>query len=628
MKHLQSRILARIMPLMLLLCLCQMPQTISAGTAPANQPFAQLFVSRDNIHFGEPFVVTILITGGETPAKPDLSHIRDFRTSFISAQPTADTDRPGCTMQYRFVPNGIGELTIPPIAVTVAARQIRTRPVTVSVLAPQISERLTLRMTADKDECFVGEPVILTIQWHIEFDLQNVKAVDMRLPVLHDERFDVFEPHLHLAAGDKNAIGLPVSDTRIISNGQSQTVDGVNITTLTFSRIIVPKQPGLLDLPPATVICAAISAPAKARRQWNQYPSYFDNDFFEKDIGANYQRLFTKSGGLTLKVKPLPPDGRPQGFGGLVCTGCDISVTAEPTTVSVGAPVTVTIRLSTASGIEHIDLPPLGDQPALANDFKIPGQRSPAVVKDNVKTFTQSIRPLRTDVDEVAAIELTYFDYATGKYVTAASQPVPLVVNEADAVTDLSDGQGPAADRSQNRPRSLFSGLMHNYEDEGILKNAGTGIFGWGGGILWAFILILPPLIYAKLAVTSAIVKARQIDPKARRHKAAYGSFEKRLNQIRHDSGKMATVCTDLDQSLRQYLADKLERNAGALIYGDIADQLRAEGVADETLTRLKDLFDECEVHSFANAGNTAAGAAEITERADKIITEIEGSLK
>ncbi|MCK4959928.1 MAG: BatD family protein, partial [Planctomycetes bacterium] len=380
---------------------------------------------------------------------------------------------------------------------------------------------LTLRMTADKDECFVGEPVTLTIQWHIEFDLQNVKAVDMRLPVLHDERFDVFEPHSPLAIDDKNAIGLPVSDTRIISNGQSQTVDGRNITTLTFSRIIIPKQPGPLDLPPATVICAVILAPAKARRQWNQYPSYFDNDFFEKDIDAEYQRLFTKSDGLTLKVKPLPSDDRPQDFDGLVCSGCDISVTAEPTTVSVGAPVTVTIRLSTASGIEHIDLPPLGEQPALANDFEIPGQRSPAVMKDNAKIFTQSIRPLRTDVDEIAAIELTCFDPATGKYATAASQPIPIVVNEAVAVTDLSDGQGPAADQLQNRPESLFSGLMHNYEDEDILKNAGACIFGLGGKILWIFILILPPLIYAKLAITSAIIKARQIDPKARRHKAA-----------------------------------------------------------------------------------------------------------
>ncbi|MCK5172325.1 MAG: hypothetical protein KAR47_02980, partial [Planctomycetes bacterium] len=137
----------------------------------------------------------------------------------------------------------------------------------------------------------------------------------------------------------------------------------------------------------------------------------------------------------------------------------------------------------------------------------------------------------------------------------------------------------------------------------------------------------LPPLIYAKLAITSAIVKARQIDPQARRRKAACAAFEKRLSHIRHDSGKMTAVCAGVDQALRQYLADKLERTASALIYSDIADQLRDAGIADETLTRLKDLFDECEVHSFANA-DSAADAMEITERAGKIITEIEGSLK
>ena len=127
-----------------------------------------------------------------------------------------------------------------------------------------------------------------------------------------------------------------------------------------------------------------------------------------------------------------------------------ISAEAAPTDVSVGDPITLKIALSGPDYLAETRLPPLGAQPALARDFKIPKERAAGEVSGRSKIFTQTVRPLRPDVREIPPIGLSYFDPAANAYKTVRTEPIPIQVKAARVVTAL-DAEGASAPAGPGR---------------------------------------------------------------------------------------------------------------------------------------------------------------------------------
>lgn len=115
--------------------------------------------------------------------------------------------------------------------------------------------------------------------------------------------------------------------------------------------------------------------------------------------GQSWTRIFTESEPLELEVKPLPAEGRPDLFNGMVGE-YGIEVEAEPTDVRVGEPITLTIKVTATHFMENIFLQPLRYQPYLVNRFEIPTDRSLPQLIGKSKIYTQTIRPLSTSNTE------------------------------------------------------------------------------------------------------------------------------------------------------------------------------------------------------------------------------------
>ena len=277
----------------------------------------------------------------------------------------------------------------------------------------------------------------------------------------------------------------------------------------------------------------------------------------------------------------------------------NIETHATPTDVNVGDPITLTISLSGPDYLEHVDLPPLDEQLKLTRDFKVPKERATAEILGKSKTFTQTIRAFRPDVKEVPSIELPYFDTITGTYRMARSEPIPLTVNETRIITALdAEGVDPL-ESAGSEIETWTKGIAFNYEDMGALVNQRLTPLSWLRSPLWTCLFVGPPLCYLLLLTGVALIRKRNADPMKVKARKAFGRLTRSLKEAQ-DSPASASACDLVQDAFRHYLGDKLRVPRGALTFNDVKVALKAKGLDQGTLDRLKTLFERCEAGSYA----------------------------
>jgi hypothetical protein len=287
----------------------------------------------------------------------------------------------------------------------------------------------------------------------------------------------------------------------------------------------------------------------------------------------------------------------------------------------VGDPITLNVELSGPAYLDHVALPPLTGQPALARDFRIPEEMAEGKVAGGHKVFTQTLRALRSDVTEIPAIELPYFDTESGAYRTARSEPIPLKVSEARIVT-AADAEGveppPAAGGSLE---AWTRGIAHNYEDAGLLVDQSRGPDAWVRSTFWVAFLAAPPGAYVVLLTGAIWVRRRRSDPSAARRRRA---FSRAARVLRRADGSEERI---LD-ALRQYFSDKFSFPGAAVTVADVRDRLTARGLDDETTRRVEQLFETCEAGRYAGHALSGTDRAALAGDALKLLGLVERGLK
>ena len=261
---------------------------------------------------------------------------------------------------------------------------------------------------------------------------------------------------------------------------------------------------------------------------------------------------------------PLPAEGRPADFYGLV-GNYTITASANPTQVSIGDPITLTIGIGGGKYLKPVQWPKLEDIKAMSDNFKIPSERADAQIKDSMKVFTQTIRANNDKVTEIPAIPLTFFDSAKGGYVTITSKPIPLKVSPTKIVTgaDVETQQLVSVNKELE---ALKEGLSANFTSADALTNQqftlATALLGPAFMILWA----APFAVLASSAIIKIVTTNSPAKKAARRKKLAYTNAAKAIHAAGGLSGK---TNIHLAAALKQYVADKFNRVAGSLTAED-----------------------------------------------------------
>jgi len=481
--------------------------------------------------------------------------------------------------QYSVAAHREGEFVIPPITVIVDGRAYQTNPVRFRASTPEQSRDIALVIDVDNLSPYVGEPVTLTITLGLARD---ARSVSFDVPRLEDD-FEVFPAAPPPSNRQKQMI--PFLGGAAEASWGEQRIDGVDYATLTFRRTIIPRRAGRISLGPASVSASLVMG------------SRQEGIFFEVPVTRTFG---ARSQEISLDVRPLPEEGRPPGFTGLVGK-YSISASASPTEVNVGDPISLTVVVQGSQPIDRVPNPDLRKNPEFESGFRVGGESPSRRVERQALVVEQVIRPATDEVTRIPPVELTYFDVESGAYQTARSDPIPVKVRPTRVVT-ADDAQGASGIGVAAAPSALESvdtGIRANIESPSALRAQPfqLGAALRAPGTIAA--LAAPPLVYGASLVVFALRRCAGNAAALRRRRAAAAALAA-LEQREGDAPSKAAG------ALRQYLADRFGRSGPALTPADAAALVSTE--SPQLAERVRDLLNRCDAARFG-------GASEADER-------------
>ena len=215
---------------------------------------------------------------------------------------------------------------------------------------------------------------------------------------------------------------------------QIELINGRQFAVYTFKTAIAAARPGKLDIGPVKAT-ARLLVPSQSRSPRSRSPfdtfnmdDFFSDPFFADPFGRSTEKqdVPIESELVTLDVKPLPANP-PADFSGAI-GNFSMTVDANPKSVQVGDPITVTAAVSGRGNFDRVTAPALEDEhgwhkyPPSAK-FK----QDDDVGISGAKTFETVFSP-NEKKQAISPFVFSFFDPAKEQYVTLKSNAIPIRV--------------------------------------------------------------------------------------------------------------------------------------------------------------------------------------------------------
>lgn len=304
------------------------------------------------------------------------------------------------TVSFSVTPQRAGEFTIPALTADLGGQQLSTEPLKliVSKAAPPSAEALNsgnevafLKLILPKQKIYTGESVLARLDLYLRDDVQDLRGFQLT---------------------GSSADGFSAGKTTELQNQRRRAQAGNRAyTVIPLSLPLTAVKTGALTLGPITanvVVTLPGGWPFGEQRQVT---------------------LVTEA--MNVELLPLPEANKPANFSGAIGT-FTMSATAGPTTVTVGDPITVRVKISGHGSLDSLTLP---SQDAWQN-FKTYPPTTKLETSDQfgfqgTKTFEQIISPLNNDVHELPPVHFDFFNPEDGQYHSLKSAALPLTVHAA-----------------------------------------------------------------------------------------------------------------------------------------------------------------------------------------------------
>ena len=360
-----------------------MPAKISAATFTAA-------LDRDTITLGESATLSLTFSGTSQQNVPTLPPISNLQIGYVgpSSQITIINGQTSSTVTHNFTvtPRQVGDFTIPAFTVDMDGQKLKSEPLQLKVLKlgappPEAirsgSQLAFLKLAMPKKEVYLGEIITADLQLYVREGVQNVS--NFKITSLPTEGFNV---------------GKMVEHQR-----RQERIGNTLYTVIPAAIAIKPVKTGLLSLGPVTADVVLVVPSTNRRRD------LFDP--FGMFGGNEQQQLALATDTENLQSLPLPNENVPPNFSGAVGNYA-MAVTAGPTNVTVGDPITVRVQLTGRGALDTLALP---EQPAW-RDFKIYPPTTKVDTSDplevqGTKTFEQVVVPQSAEVKELPPVSLT-----------------------------------------------------------------------------------------------------------------------------------------------------------------------------------------------------------------------------
>jgi len=566
--------------------------------------------SETTIYPGDTFQYSVIVEGGSKPSKIDISPLKAFRPipagDGTSYQQFNDQVSITYSSNYQITATEVGTMHLPGVTVVVDGRTYTTNPVEVTVSKPGTTDRMTVEFSVAERKCYVGQPIVMTVRWIVSTRWQNVA---FSVPVFTSPDFLIEEVS---SAGGAQAEQVVIDGVPTTVRGTRQNIQGVESEVYVFSKVLICQRVGRIHLDPVTVSANLAVGRVRTNSLLNPYV-------------LDYRRMSVQSEAVELEVLPLPEEGRPAEFYGLVGK-YTIEASAAPTKVSVGDPITLTIRVGGNPYLKPVRWPQLEQVPELAANFKVPAEWASPTIENGQKVFTQTIRANSDAVVQVPSIPLAYFDSQAGRYVVAKTEPIPLEVSPTRILTnaDMEGGATGAVGPQLSPVQAIGKGLSANYYGPQVLIDQSfsllSAVVSPGYAAIWSIPLVaLVASAVARLAGRTcpesvARKRRRQAAPVALRRLKTVASVPPRERPAK------------LLEALKGYIGDRFGRVTASLTADDCRDAVAQALHDDDLACRCRDLIAACEADRYAPLA-AEIGSAQV-QQAMELIEAIEKRLR
>ena len=560
---------------------------LAASASGQVQVSAQVDSGKD-IYVGEGFTFYIVIQGSDKVGQVDLEPLRQYNPQSMGSRKQSSlniingktTQRVTTIMTHTLTASQAGQIRLPSLTVEVEGEKYQTNPVTVNIIKPGTTDQLDLEVTLSHQQCYVGQPVIMTVKFYIS---ANIGEFQFNIPVFSDDAFYIEEPDVSNPQAKlyrlNTGITVMVSQYRIVHKDKDSIL-------LSFSKVLIPKRSGKIVMQPASVSAAVAVGQTRSR---DPFDSFFGGQ-------TQYRRFMVTAEPLELEVSPLPQQDKPAQFYGLVGQ-YTISASATPTKVSVGDPITLTVKIGGSKYLKPVQWPALEQVSALAANFKIPSQKASPTIDSGFKVFTQTIRANNDQVSEIPPIPLAYFDTEQGRYVTAKTEPIKLEVAPTKILTNA-DMEGSDFAPINREIEAIRKGLSANYEALETLDDMSfsplAALTSPGYAVLWAIPLLgLVSSFLVKLVSHTTPEKAA-----ARRRRQACGKALGQLKKLASTDTKQQNE--QLVSIMKNYIGEKFDKTAGSLTPDDCYDAIIAATQDTQSADKYKTIIAGFEAGRYA----------------------------
>lgn len=521
-------------------------------------------LSRSRVYVGDELTYQVIVRNADNPPTPQIAFPASVRAQYhgrtsqsftsmqsINGRTRTVTDQ-RFSFQYTLTALEQGTISIPAPTVTIDAQQYTGQAASFESLFPVKSDDDDLEMHIDRNEIYQNQTIEVSCVWWIGDQTSDFSLSSTPIP----DSFELRGTNPPNRGGQR--VTFELHGEQIAGVVDSGIHNGREMTRFAFSFSITPTQTGSFDLGPLRAVFTRLSG-----------------------AGRGY-RAYAESKPIRLTVNPVPDAGKPDGYTGAIGE-YQLRTMASNTTVNVGDPITLTLRINAPEPMVGVDnAPSISTDPRFTDRFKIAseGWREVLPRQDGQRVYGITIRALDASVDQIPSIRLPSFSPASGSYKVFESQPIEIAVNPVQEVT-LSDAivtggsstTGPASPPRREVERTELTrampGLWAHGSVDDLLDQHGFDLGQTLSRPVWIVAVGSGPALFALALVFIAV--RRSSDARTRAIRKAY----------RH--ARLLDKQGDHARALRVYLSAALGINERA-VTADDARQLPIDNETGDSL--------------------------------------------
>lgn len=565
--------------------------------------FAQVTfeISPREVAINEVVQFTIRVENGRQGRQPSFTNGMDPGSfELLSRRPNSSTSMSFIngvsnttqSFSYNLRPTREGKIIFPAQTVVYDGKTYKSQPAQITVTAEQrrvqqsrdrFGRRRQSReaevfaaLNVPKSDYYMGEPI-------------PVEVVIYRTPNLR-------------LSNQGSSMELPDFKDFWVEDGQGDTQESVKrvdgkeyIAFVAARKRLYPNLSGEIEIPPAAF----------------QLSVSVGSGFF-----ADWQRVRRDTEPVKLNIKPLPQNGRPANFSGLV-GDFQIRGSLDKDSVKVGDSASFNIEVTGNGNFSAINqIKPEG----LDGNFEVFDGGTPTLneLRGNTKqkTWLFALVPKREGQFEIPVPKLSFFDLKTRSYKTAEAPTIPIEVLPGEG---LGQGVQPGGENRLVAEQNLSFiklGELGENEADVALPNPSRLVQVVIGFLILDFLVFLGLTIHYRVA-------SRQVNF---RPKYALRNFKKAVGGLNGKAKDADAFYAGLSQAILNYFGDKWERAGKGVSLDAIRDKFNREGIDEALFTRVEECIEACDLARFTPS--SPASREQLLDKASAAIEEIEGVLK